>query len=116
MEPFSAALGVLGKVLSLGMKSWDAFRSKGLDKSDLEALEALVDAAKSIGSLVPHAERKGAAAHVGLVTACFGAAFERHWVHTKRFAPSRLKRFFSKVQDQTAKEIELRVKLARLNG
>ncbi len=113
MNMDATTIAVSSKIIGLGIKAWKAYQDKGLDEKDLAALNDIVAGAAGMlgGGVTPDA----AAAHVGLIMASFGRAFERHWVGTRTLArPGWIKRWFSKEDSRRDDEIQTRMRMARL--
>lgn len=115
MEPV-IAIAAFAKVFQLGMQGWEALCAEGFDAKDLKAIQAIMDA--GAGALKKKRGKQpppdAATRQMALVLVSFGRAFERHWVGTRSLGSSRMSRFFDREEDTRQKDIENRLRLARL--
>lgn len=107
-------VGVLAKLLAVGIKTWDAVVHQGFGKEEIEALKGAIEAGESAAGLRKTPAAGAGAQHLALIVASFGRAFEQHWVGTRRFATHGLRRFFDKEEQARQHEIETRLRLAHL--
>jgi len=114
VDPVSA-IGVLSKVIGLGIKGWSALGERDLSKDDLEALRTLLDTSASIlATRQPQAATAGAL-HLALVARAFGRAVGRHQeFHGKLPLTAGLRRWVNRADREREEEIQQRVKLAVL--
>jgi uncharacterized protein YjbI with pentapeptide repeats len=110
----TTTVGVLSKILGLGISAWGALKNPDFEEKDLLALRALFDAGGGIlEAAQSRQEPEAAAKHLALITRSFGQAFGRHWAFNKDFVGvGRFRTFMSKEQKQRAKEIEVRTHYA----
>lgn len=116
MEPI-AAIGVLTKLIGLGMKGLSAGEAGGFGKADVEALQSLLETGSSFAAMRGSDAPPLAAQHLALVARSFGQAVGRHQRHHGMVVVSGgLRRWLNRTDRQREVEIELRVKTAALEA
>jgi hypothetical protein len=103
MVDVMAAAQALGKLVNLGIALRNAGKRPSDLAGDMQALEALVDAGRALGSFRPPVPSSLMARHLALVARSFGEARRRHWADDAR------------VLDAQEKEVTARMKLAAVD-
>ncbi len=105
---------ILGKVLQLGLKGYEAWKSEGLGLKELGAVRALTDLAGEFAGKKSDRSVDLDAQLLAVTTRCFGHAIGRHWAFNQSLAPSptKLRLFMNKEEQKRAKEIEQRLEFA----
>jgi hypothetical protein len=96
VEP-TIAIGVLAKLIGLGMKGWSAVEAPGFDEKDVAALQTLLETTTSFASMRKPIAPTIAAQHLALVVRSFGQAVGRHQqFHGKLLLTGGLRRWLSR--------------------
>src|SRR5262249_10814290 len=115
LDPVTAT-SALAKLIGLGIKGWSAIETRAFDEKDLSAIQALLETGASLASLRGAATPAAAAQHLALVARSFGQAVGRHQeFHGRLLLTGPLRSWLDRGDRQRAREIELRVELARLH-
>lgn len=110
------ALGVVSKLIGLGIKGWQALDDRDFDKDDVEALRALLDTGASFSAMHKSADPSAGALHLALVTRAFGRAVGRHqMLHGTVTLTEGLRRRVNRAEREREREIALRIKFAVLH-
>src|SRR5262245_17225521 len=114
MDP-AIGIGVVAKLIGLGIKGWQALEHRDFDKDDVEALRAFLDTGASLWGMRKAGVDRGAAMHIALIARAFGRAVGRHQMfHGKVTLAGGLRRWMNRNERQREREIQLRVKIAML--
>jgi hypothetical protein len=111
MEPV-VALGIVSKLIGLGMKSWEAVCHHGFDQKDLDALRAGLEVGADVARNRKAGPADAATQHISLVLGAFGEALRRHWAYS-RHTRMGLSRLFGD-EKRRAEEVELRIRMSSL--
>lgn len=114
MDPGTGTgIALVAKLISLGMKSWQALEHRELDKDDVEALRALFETGAAVFGMRKAPVVRGALLQVASIARAFGRAVGRHQTyHGKVALTSGLRRWLNHSEREREREISLRVKFA----
>lgn len=113
----AAGVGILSKLIGLGMKGWKALDDKDLDQDDVEGLRSMLETGSSIAGMKAPGTSAAAAVHLALVTRAFGQAVGRHQEFHGKVplgGSSRLRRLVDGDERARVKEIGLRLQHAAI--
>jgi uncharacterized protein YjbI with pentapeptide repeats len=114
VDPITVGVGVLSKLITLGLKGAGA-SDGNFDEKDVEALRTLLDTGAALSGLRKQSAPSAAALHLAIVARAFGRAVARHQeFHGKLLLTGGLRRWLSRSDKEREQEIELRVRLAAL--
>jgi hypothetical protein len=108
----TAGIGVLTRLISLGLKASDAAHHEGFHKEDIAAIQALLETGAEVAKNLPRSPESDAHAHqVALITRAFGQALARHQ-STRELKKGALARFLGSEERDRDKEVALRIEQA----
>jgi pentapeptide repeat protein/NACHT domain-containing protein len=116
VDPVSTVgIGVLSKLIGLGIKGWSALDDRDFNKEDVEALRTLLDTGASVSDLRKPAAANADARHLALIGRSFGRAVGRHQeFHGKLLLTKGLRRWLNRADREREEEIKQRVQFAAL--
>lgn len=116
MDPgITVGIGVLSKIIGLGIKGWSALGERELGKDDLEALRGLLEVSASVASLRKDGAPTPGVLHLTLIAHSFGRAVARHQqFHGKLPLTGGWRRWMNHADREREDEIRKRVAFAAL--
>ena len=117
MDPgIVAGIGVLSKVIGLGIKGWAAASDHDLNKEDLEALRSLLDTGASVLAMHSKPASSSGILQLTLTAHAFGRAVARHQeLHGRLPLTTGLRRWLNQADKDREAEIHRRVEFAALS-